>query len=180
MSRAVSSALWLYSSVRLGRGTGLNGLTVCAFRRGGAVGHACYSEDMSKLVKTTVVMILALTAVGCASPAEEMAAPPGASLESQFTPREPDSIQPSVACNVALKVAAEVEELDNNDELFSSLSECETADDWIAALRENPGAGGTTSYSGAEAARYLWLVCGSFGSDALPCVDGVTKGYFQL
>lgn len=142
---------------------------------------AWYRDPVKKTLGAVAALLLSLLLTSCGStqdPAGDETSEPPAT--SQFVPNEPKTVQPTVTCSEALRAAAEVEEVDNNAELLASLTSCETADDWIAALQQNPGAGGRTSYSPAEAARFLWLNCGSLEPNAAVCIDGIEKGYFKL
>lgn len=87
----------------------------------------------------------------------------------------------SEACDQALSTAANTEDFDNDAELFASLDACQSADEWVQALIQNPSAGILTSYNEKEGRDFLTTVCvRAVGTPT--CLDAIEKGYtdFQL
>lgn len=86
-----------------------------------------------------------------------------------------DAITVPQVCLDSMRVAANVDALNNDAELVDTLSSCSTADDWVQALKTFPGAGSLTSYSTADAESLLGMACAK-AAGAPVCVDASASG----
>jgi len=75
-------------------------------------------------------------------------------------------------------VAATIK-VDNDVEVIRTLSECESVDDWVAALKANPAAGSLTSYKTEDAHEFLGLVCVREPDTAL-CAEASEMGILDF
>ena len=70
--------------------------------------------------------------------------------------------------------AASAETTESESLLLKTLSNCRSADEWIAAIQANPGAGSLTSYSTEDAQELLNLAC-MRATDTPACIDASSK-----
>ncbi|WP_217181605.1 hypothetical protein [Streptomyces sp. AC495_CC817] len=86
-----------------------------------------------------------------------------------------NTVTVSEGCMSSMHTAAGVQELDNDTELLATLSSCSTTDEWVQALKANPGAGALTSYSTADAEEFLSMACVK-APETPVCVDAAAAG----
>jgi hypothetical protein len=78
------------------------------------------------------------------------------------------------ACGDSMSTAADASETDAEAALVATLSDCRTVDDWVAALKEHPGAGALPTYSTSDAHGVLNLVC-LLGPGTVVCADAAER-----
>lgn len=87
----------------------------------------------------------------------------------------PTSSDAQVKCFAAMRAAGQVEDIDNNTELYATVDACANTDDWVAALQAYPAAGSLSSYTVREAEEFLSIICVKAAQSAT-CVDAAKAG----
>jgi len=84
---------------------------------------------------------------------------------------------PSASCDTAFASASA--KLENDAELFETLLECNSVDDWVAGLKANPAAGSLITYSTDDAHEFLNLIC-IRQPEAELCAEASSRGILDF
>lgn len=134
-------------------------------------------------VHRLTVLVMALLLAGCAG--DDTAGAPAPTTDPPFTApagfEEPGSVAVSPGCAAAMSAAADEPDIDAAEPLIAATTEvCDSADEWVEALRQYPGAFGLTD-DAVITTLELQIVC--FDNDVDPsspvCTDADAQGYLE-
>lgn len=119
-------------------------------------------------MKRAIVLAAVLAGLlGCAG---------GDDIDEAHSAPSTEAVKVSSACSAAMSAAAAEQNLGRADELiFASLDACTSADEWMAALRADPGAMGVRDAAFIDDTS-LMIVCGPDQHSTAVCSDAAAKG----